>query len=146
MKARDLIEAESAKHFIFRAADRARDAKQAKGHIFVNSSYGNLTVNVGTGKVVGADIFPDNEPDEFDHIKLADIDRFDMKEWIKSRPGAILQDGDRVDILDLGFWTKEGQYEPPEYGWREEHRMPWTGQDQNDRRNWGSQAWEWREQ
>ncbi len=70
---------------------------------------GELTVSASSGQVLEYDDmgYGDNE---YAGIVFVNVD-----EWHNSHPGTVL---DRIDILDLGYWTESGEYEPPENDWR----------------------------
>jgi hypothetical protein len=82
-------------------------------NVSVSSSHGTFEIDPN-GKVVHFDL-SDNEEGK----ALEKIEKFDLHEWRcywqwkGELPGGF-------DILDLGFWTKDGAYEPPEQDWREE--------------------------
>jgi hypothetical protein len=98
----------------------------------VFSSNGFLTVNSATGEVM--DCVLDDEKER----GLTDIARFDVDEWRKAYPNETLgstlegERGDRIvttmDILDIGYWVKDGTYEGPVTEWREEFRKSLTGE------------------
>lgn len=72
----------------------------------VYGNYGDLIVNSSTGAVLR--YAPDRDSEtgtEYGHIL-----RFDIDEYSAAYPGEELG---HVDICDIGFWTKDGQYEPP---------------------------------
>lgn len=82
----------------------------------VMSSHGYLTVELLGGGVV--ECIP-NHDDEGSSSELLDIRAFDVEEWKATWKREIGED-EHVDILDLGFWTKGGDYTPPEEDWRQE--------------------------
>ena len=85
----------------------------------VHSSHGTLEID-DTGKVTGiiadgktgAIILP-NEGLSF----LFTIERFDLSEYAKHYDK---EDDEEFDILDLGYWTTVGTYEPPVEEWRKQ--------------------------
>jgi hypothetical protein len=83
----------------------------------VYSSHGEFEICLGSGVVMGLSL--DNPEDEKSR-HLTDITRFDLREFKKYWE---LADDDDVpksfDILDLGYYCKDGTYEPPV----EEHRI-----------------------
>lgn len=81
----------------------------------VRGSWGNITVNADTGKVVT--YTPD--PPENGEYDYNNISKFDIDEWRNENPDETLE-GNDLDILDLGYWTNEGVYESPDYTWRKE--------------------------
>lgn len=50
-----------------------------------------------------------------------EIDRINVAEWRATYPG---EDPEKRshDVLDWGFWSKDGTYTPPEEDWRVECR------------------------
>ena len=54
--------------------------------------------------------------------ELLAIDRLDVVEWQYSYPFDDITDGE-LDILDIGYWNKDGSYERPCYSWREEREQ-----------------------
>ncbi len=80
--------------------------------MFVSSSNGSLEVNRETGEVI--ECFLSDGGEGIDQIA-----KFDLDEW-KKRYETELPDS--IDILDLGYWQKDGKYESPEKSWRLEHR------------------------
>lgn len=77
----------------------------------VHSSHGDVIVNQRNGKVIR--IMNNRRPSELAGL----IDRFDLScETAKESLAKIKA----CDILDIGYWTKAGVYEPPVIGWREE--------------------------
>lgn len=84
------------------------------------SSWGTLTVRTDDGVVVAVQLKdpPPAGPEEAG-IGLDEIVKFDLGEWRRRYPNRSLKDGDYVDSLDLGFWTRDDHYEPPDEGYRE---------------------------
>lgn len=83
----------------------------------VISSGGIIRVRKSSGVVVEVLLEKDDDPD---YQNLKEITRFDMKEWHEAYPKEEVPD--TVDILDLGYWMKNNQYETPVYDWRAEFR------------------------
>lgn len=54
------------------------------------------------------------EPEDVGYSNIA---RFDVEEWQRRYPGQKIEDA-TLDVLDIGYWTKDGQYEAPEDDWR----------------------------
>lgn len=77
----------------------------------VNGSYGNLTVDGQTGRVVGYD--PQCDEPVYD-----DVARFNIAEF-ERQYGCHIVDAEAVDILDIGFWLKTGEYFPPHEDYRD---------------------------
>jgi hypothetical protein len=71
----------------------------------IEGSWGRLHVDTETGDVLRLSGAPKDAESEGYH----DIARFDLEEWKRFYN----QDTCRgADILDVGYWTKEGIYEP----------------------------------
>ena len=82
----------------------------------IESSYGLLTIETPTGRIVTADL---NEGENY----LSFIERFDVAEfndWFFRRYG-FQPDLSELDVLELGYWRKDGAYVPPS-DWRWEIR------------------------
>ena len=80
--------------------------------ILIEGSWGELTVDAMTGIVLfydpqGADLDDDN----MGYIKIYRINLQEYRGYWHEEP----KDG---DILDYGYWTFDGIYEPPEVSWR----------------------------
>jgi hypothetical protein len=75
----------------------------------VLNSHGDLAIDA-EGRVL------EFKRDENGGLDLSFIDRFDTVEWLLFW----LRDGlpDEIDVLDLGYWDKDGVYEPPDMKWR----------------------------
>lgn len=86
------------------------------------SSWGEITAEVDDGMVVKVNLYPNQGTDEVGEgfITLDQIARFDVGEWRRYYGPEELKNGYSIDILDLGFWTKDGHYEPPDEEWRQE--------------------------
>lgn len=72
----------------------------------VYGNYGDLIVNSSTGAVLRYA----SDRDSKTGTEYAHILRFDIDEYMAAYPGEKLG---HVDICDIGFWTKDSQYEPP---------------------------------
>jgi hypothetical protein len=77
----------------------------------VFSSNGELVIDA-EGKVIVAE-------SKYYNDNLKNIVRFDLEEYRKYYQGEPAPSS--YDILDLGYWTDTGQYEPPEMDWRKNH-------------------------
>ena len=63
---------------------------------------------------------PSDEVESGDHDGYTDIASFDMEEW-RTAYGYAEGDGpERIDILDIGYTTDTGYYEPATRGWRDD--------------------------
>ena len=108
---------------------QARDAAAHHNPLTVEGSYGTLKVDPVTGIVLGYENYPkDDEVERGDAYH--DIVKFDLPElrqWIKrhgspewrGRADEIVGPGSALDIVNVGFWTNDGEYVPGE----EEHRL-----------------------
>jgi hypothetical protein len=81
----------------------------------VSGSWGTIRVDPYDGWVVQLT----DEPYEYKDGERGyrDIERFDIAEWLKFYPN---EEFNGCDILDIGYWLKDGTYEPPCGGFREE--------------------------
>lgn len=82
----------------------------------VVSSYGEITADTETGKIIKVD---SNDPEWVEGIM--NIDHFDMEEWHKTYPSEEIG-GTSLDILDLGGWDKQGNHFSHEPDFREDLR------------------------
>lgn len=85
----------------------------------LESSWGYVTISTPSGKMIETNLSLDL--DEVCYIN--DIDRFDISEfndWFFRRYG-FQPNLEELDILELGFWKKEGEY-VPHGNWRYEIR------------------------
>jgi len=78
----------------------------------VFSSNGYLEVDRKTGKILSRNIVSDDE--NFPKIYIIDIKEFEQYYECE------IMSGVSIDILDLGYWLKDGTYEPPTQDWRDE--------------------------
>lgn len=76
--------------------------------IIVGCSEGQIKVNKETGKICGYS-------NSRIKTQYSFIDRFNLKEY-KETLGFL---PDICDILDLGYWGKDGKYEIPDENYRE---------------------------
>lgn len=77
----------------------------------VFSSGGEILCDLN-GKVLEVILSSDYEK-EYDLLR--EIERFNMSEW----DNYWKQERQKTyDILDLGYWLKDGKYEPPSLEWR----------------------------
>jgi len=67
------------------------------------------------GHVVGTELFGNPQTDK-DCYHLDQIKDLDLEEWSYSHPDEEIE-GEH-DILDFGYWLKDGTYERPCYHWR----------------------------
>lgn len=74
----------------------------------VDGSYGTLTIDDS-----GAILKRENEPEDDEESGYDNIERFDVQEYIQYN-GRL----DDTDILLIGYWNKDGSYEPPVYEYR----------------------------
>lgn len=78
----------------------------------VSSSGGTLKADAQTGCVV--ECFTDRNQDS----ELKQIEKFDLEEY--RRYYSVTEIPGHLDILDLGYWNKDGGYEKPVEDWRNE--------------------------
>lgn len=85
----------------------------------VHSSQGTLEVD-DTGKVTGIIYNGKTGPVTIDLetiTYLLSIERFNLSEYAEYYGK---EDDEEFDILDLGYWTTDGTYEPPVEEWRKQ--------------------------
>ncbi len=75
----------------------------------VYGSHGDLTVASASARVL--DYLPIGDG-EYRNITF-----FNVAEWRQTYPNVVL---DHIDILDIGYWTQEGEYAPPVEDWRKD--------------------------
>jgi hypothetical protein len=75
----------------------------------VYGSHGDLTVASASGHVLAYEPIGEGE---YRNIAL-----FNIAEWRQAYPGEVPR---QIDILDIGYWTEEGEYAPPVADWRTE--------------------------
>lgn len=85
--------------------------------IYITGSHGRLVVETDTGRV--DEMLSTYETDEYKNI-----DAVDIEEWLARYPFEQLTDGASYDILDFGYWTDMGDYEPPCEDWRRDIKEP----------------------
>jgi hypothetical protein len=88
--------------------------------VTAQGSNGSFTFDPKTGEVI------QHEPDPSSDEPYTNIVRVDVAEWRLAYPGEALEDV--IDILDLGYWMKDGTYEPPAEDWREDFRAARSAQ------------------
>lgn len=92
----------------------------------VSSSWGEIECDATTGMIISRQIAgesdfedpedPNTEVDP-DAAWMLNIERFDMDEyhaWIRKNFGQDLESQTGCDILFIGWWNKDGSYEPAE--------------------------------
>ena len=84
----------------------------------VRGSHGELDVFASSGEVITYRSETDTcgGPCEGSYAEIA---RLDVDEWRAAYPGEDVTSGTH-DILDFGYWSRDGVYEPPAYDWRED--------------------------
>jgi len=73
----------------------------------VYGSHGDLTVASASGRVLAHEPIGEGE--------YRNITFFNIAEWRQAYPGEVPH---QIDILDIGYWTEEGEYAPPVVDWR----------------------------
>lgn len=108
---------------------------------FVTSSNGTLTVDAISGKVIKCSMNKGG-------TDIDKIVRFNVDEWKNHYVQGNMK-GLTIDILDLGDWDKEGNYNAPESSWREDFRNDSDIQEQINQRTealakaFGAKILEW---
>lgn len=80
----------------------------------VYGSHGHIEINLETGDVISIYHYSGSEGDYSDIVKF---DTQEFKQAWPERSGA-----ETFDILDIGYWTASGYYEPADTFHREEIR------------------------
>lgn len=112
-----LIESCNANKFLTLKTKHIMETKQTTT---LYSSHGNVVINSETGKVLEVNLDDKEDNDCY----LLHIDRFDISEfknWFLTRYG-INPDVSELDVLELGFWKKNGEYDNANNKWRYEIR------------------------
>jgi len=76
----------------------------------VHSSHADFSIDPDSGDVLSLDQFPNSDD-------MSYIARFDLAEWVAYWSELLPEE---FDILDLGYWCKDGVYEPAEPDWRKD--------------------------
>jgi hypothetical protein len=80
--------------------------------ITIESSWGEVTTD-DEGNVLELDVLEIDQ--EGERCYLLDIAKFDIAEWDKWYEKEFEEDSpkpDEFDVLELGYWRKDGSYEP----------------------------------
>jgi hypothetical protein len=75
--------------------------------VVAQSSSGGVTFDATTGAVI-------SNSTEYPILV------FDVLEWRTWYANESLADVREIDILDIGYWLRDGSYTPPEFDWRRE--------------------------
>lgn len=87
------------------------------GFFEVSSSHGELRADQD-GNIFSRER---SDPADPEGAFIDDIAKFDVEEWRRYwREDPVKVGG--MDILDIGWWNKDGSYSGPEMDWREENR------------------------
>lgn len=89
-------------------------ARQLAKQAGVSSTHGHFDINFFTGEVLDY-----NLSETEDGKNLAKISKFDLQEYLRYWDGEPL--ADHYDILDLGYWTKSGEYIPADVDFRKDY-------------------------
>lgn len=81
-----------------------------------DSSWGSITCDY-KGNVINID---GHEEIDGERSYLYDIVKFDMDEYKQFCDENGLTHGEALDMLCVGFWTKDGEYKEPDFKWRKE--------------------------
>lgn len=84
--------------------------------ISITSSHGEFSVDPRTGRPIERERYDPADPEsEF----IDQLDRFDLREWLEHyKIHGEAKNG--MDILDVGYWMKNGYYEEPAHEWRKQ--------------------------
>jgi hypothetical protein len=83
----------------------------------VAGSHGMVEADAETGRILDSDVYCGYECEDCHGAGYGNIERFNTEEWKATYSGRELR-GQALDTLDLGYWLKDGTYEPPEEHWR----------------------------
>lgn len=86
--------------------------------LVVTGEYGHLTADPHTGKVLSVEVDATSPFVTAAATGYHNITVFDVEELQRAYPGKQLTGGS-IDILDVGFWSKDGSYEAPDAEWRD---------------------------
>lgn len=96
----------------------------------VSSSHGHWDVSSATGSVLDREVYaPEFEDPQFPFDSGAfinNVERFDVNEyrrWLTSKFTGKDAEVNDCDCLFIGWWNKDGSYEPPEPEVREAHEQ-----------------------
>jgi hypothetical protein len=88
--------------------------------ITIESSWGIVTTD-DEGNVIELDVLEVDEDGE--RCYLLDIAKFDIAEWDRFYENKFNEPSPKpseFDVLDLGYWLKDGKYNEPNHIWRDE--------------------------
>ena len=88
--------------------------------ITIESSWGEVTTD-DQGNVVELDVL--EVDDDGERCYLLDVAKFDIAEWdifYENRFKEPSPKPSEFDVLDLGYWCKDGTYVEPNHKWRNE--------------------------
>jgi hypothetical protein len=88
--------------------------------ITIESSWGEITTD-DEGNVLEMDVLEIDDSGE--RCYLLDVVKFDIAEWDKWYEAKFKEESpkpDEFDVLELGFWKKDGTYEEADKEWRKE--------------------------
>jgi hypothetical protein len=88
--------------------------------ITIESSWGMVTTD-DEGNVVELDVL--EVDDKGERCYLLDIAKFDIAEWDRFYENRFNEPSPKpseFDVLDLGYWLKDGSYNEPDHKWRNE--------------------------
>lgn len=88
------------------------ESRNTRESMIVIGSWGTLVVDGSTGCILEYEPELDYPEDDYWHIQ-----RFDLEEYRRHYPS---NPTGTIDILDIGYWTVSGDYEPPEPDYRKE--------------------------
>lgn len=98
-----------------RPLQRFRKGMKPATLVAVEGSHGNVTA-FEDGTVHSVNLDDPLDPESGGYAAIA---RFDFDEWLRYYKQASLPQS--IDILDVGFYTKDGVYEPADFDWRTGH-------------------------
>lgn len=86
----------------------------------VTAASGEFVVNADTGAVLSYSVYPGaDDPLDF-RERAQKIDRFNVAEYRQWFESVGLEEPTNLNWLGIGFWQKDGHYEPFEQDWRDD--------------------------
>jgi hypothetical protein len=105
---------EKQKNFLALVREKRQCNHESARTFFVFSSGGSLKVDIWNGLVIEC-LTNRSEGNELQRIMRFDLQEYKEHYQVAEIPGDL-------DILDLGYWNKDGGYEKPVENWRNEMR------------------------
>jgi hypothetical protein len=93
----------------------AMDLPKPAQFVEVWGSWGKIKLGLFTGAIVSyepsADASTDpNDPNHENYLNIVKFDIDELTKWLVHHTGSGLEAGDSFDIVDIGYWEKDGEY------------------------------------